>query len=91
MPQVCHAVDRMGDTRVLFKCATAVDCGRHVRWVHTAIPTSQRRARASSVGKTPPFSFCQVDMYALCQTKSLQCGVIDYIRTLHNKSTGEYA
>ena len=21
--QVCHAVDRMGDTRVLFKCATA--------------------------------------------------------------------
>ena len=24
MPQVCHAVDRMGDMMVLFKCATAV-------------------------------------------------------------------
>ena len=23
-PQVCHAVDRMGDTGVLFKCATVV-------------------------------------------------------------------
>ena len=62
MPQVCHPVDRMGDTMVLFKCATAVDYGRHVRWVHTAIPS--QRARASSVGKTPSFSFCQVDMYA---------------------------
>ena len=63
MPQVCHAVVRMGDTRVLFKCATAVRlcaaCDVHVR--HPAIPN--QRARASSVGKTPSFSFCQVDMY----------------------------
>ena len=70
MPQVCHAVDRMDDTRVLFICVTAVRlCAAcavstvcvHVR--HPAIPS--QRARASAVGKTPSFSFCQVDMYAL--------------------------
>ena len=66
MPQVCHAVDIMGDRRVLFKCATAVRlCAAravHVRHpANTAIPI--QRARASSVGKTPSFSFCQVDMY----------------------------
>ena len=64
MPQVYHAVVRMGDTRLLFKCATAVrlcaTCEVHVR--HPAIPT--QRARVPSVGKTPSFSFCQVDMYA---------------------------
>ena len=64
MHQVCHAVDRMGDTMVLFKCATAVRlcaaCAVHVR--HPTIPSE--RARATSVGKTPSFSFCQVDMYA---------------------------
>ena len=27
-------------------------------------PIPSQRARASSVGKTPSFSFCQVDMYA---------------------------
>ena len=37
-------------------CAT---CAVHVR--HPAI--SSQRARASTVGKTPSFSFCQVDMY----------------------------
>ena len=31
MPQVSHAVDRMGDTRVLFKRATAVKVAIHVR------------------------------------------------------------
>ena len=52
----------MHDTRVLFICVTAVStvCV-HVR--HPAIPS--QRARASSVGKTPSFSFCQVDMYGL--------------------------
>ena len=63
MPQVCHAVDRMHDTRVLFICVTAAvpvsTVCVHVR--HPAIPS--QRARASSVGKTPSFSFCQVDMY----------------------------
>ena len=65
MPQVCHAVDRMGDTRVLFKCATAVRlcAARAVHVRHPTIPSE--RARATSVGKTPPFSFCQVDMYGL--------------------------
>ena len=65
MHQVCHAVDTMGDTRVLFKCATAVilcaACALDVR--HPAIPS--QRACASAVEKTPSFSFCQVDMYAL--------------------------
>ena len=27
-------------------------------------------SRASSVGKTPSFSFCQVDMYAIVKTKT---------------------
>ena len=69
MHHVCHAVDRMGDTRVRFKCAKAVRLcavrGLHVRFGTKPIPS--QRARASSVGKkTPSFSFCQVDMYALC-------------------------
>ena len=65
MPQVCHAVDRMGDTRVLFKCATAVRlcAARAVQVRHPVIPS--QRARASSVEKTPSFRFCQVDMYAI--------------------------
>ena len=28
-------------------------------------PIPSQRARGSSVGKTPSFSFCQVDMYAI--------------------------
>ena len=35
-------------------------CAVHVR--HPVI-ASKRRARASSVGKTPSFKFCQVDMH----------------------------
>ena len=66
MHHVCHAVDRMGDTRVRFKCAKAVRlCA--ARWLHVRFGTKSipsQRARASSVGKTPSFSFCQVDMYA---------------------------
>ena len=62
MHHVCHDVNRMGDKRVLSKCATAVrlcaTCAVHVR--HPAI--SSQRARASTAGKTPSFSFCQVDM-----------------------------
>ena len=47
-----------GDTSVLVKCATAGCgmCGARIR--HPAIPS--QRALASSVGKTPSFSFCQV-------------------------------
>ena len=59
----------MGDTRVRFKCAKAVRLcaarGLHVRFGTKPIPS--QRALASSVGKTPSFSFCQVDMYALCE------------------------
>ena len=70
MSQVCHAVDRMGDTRVLFKSATAVRLCAAARVVHVGclgllrhpeIPS--QREPASSVGKTPSFDFCQVDMY----------------------------
>ena len=65
MHHVCHAVDRMGDTRVRFKCAKAVRlCA--ARWLHVRFGTKSipsQRACASSVGKTPSFSFCQVDMY----------------------------
>ena len=63
MHHVFHAVDRIGDKRVLSKCATAVRlcaaCAVHVQ--HPAI--SGQRARALTAGKTPSFSFCQVDMY----------------------------
>ena len=63
MHHVCHAVDRMGDKRVMSKCATTVRlcaaCAVHVR--HPTI--SSQRARASTAGQTPSFSFCQVDMY----------------------------
>ena len=81
MPQVCHAVDIMGDTRVLFKCATAVRlCAARVVHVlrHPEIPI--QRTRASSVGKTPSFGFCQVDMYGMyvcmhaCIRLVLKCG-----------------
>ena len=51
-PHVCHAVGRMGDTRVRFKCATAIRlCA--ARAVHVGIrhPFPDSRARASSVGK----------------------------------------
>ena len=63
----CHAVDSMGDMMVRFKCATAFSLyaapGVHVSQATT--PIASQRARVSSVGKTPSFSFCQVDMYAL--------------------------
>ena len=54
----------MGDTRVLFTCATAcrLCAARAVHVRHPVIPS--QRSRGSSVEKTPSFSFCQVDMYA---------------------------
>ena len=54
----------MGDMRVHFKCATAFRlCAAYA--VHVPRPPiPSQRARASSVGKTSSFSFCQVDMYA---------------------------
>ena len=73
MPPVCHAVDRMGDTRVLFKCATAVRlCVARAAHVlrHAEIPN--QRTRASSVGKTPSFGFCQVEMYDCVTTQNDQ-------------------
>ena len=53
----------MGDMMVVFECATAFRlCAAHA--VHVRHPTiPSERARASSVGKTPSFSFRQVDMY----------------------------
>ena len=68
MPQVCHAVDRMGDTMVLFKCATVVSlcAARALQVRHPTIPI--QGARASSVGKTPSFSVWQVDMYECVAT-----------------------
>ena len=52
----------MAGTRVRFKCATAIRlCAAHAVQRMTHIPS--QRACASSVGKTPSFSFCQVDMY----------------------------
>ena len=81
MHHVCHAVDRMCDTRVRFKCAKAVRLcaarGLHVRFGTKPIPS--QRARASSVGKNPPsFSFCQVDMYAELRDRDYE----DRLRTL---------
>ena len=59
----CHAVDMMCDSRVRATadrlCAARAP---HVRCTYDTHP--RQWARASSVGKTPPFSFCQVDMYA---------------------------
>ena len=46
----------------------------------TLIPSQQ--ARASSVAKTPSFSFCQVDMYA----QSVQHVVVDCM--IHKASDG---
>ena len=62
MRHVCHAVDKMGDTRVRFKCATETVC-RTGGARMTPIPS--QRARVSSVGKTPSFSLSQVDVYVL--------------------------
>ena len=64
MHHVCHAVDRMGDTRVRFKCAKAVRlCA--ARGLHVGYETHSQSAGTCVVGweKTPSFSFCQVDMY----------------------------
>ena len=61
MCHVCHVVDKMGDMRVRFKCATETVCGT-CRARTTPIPS--QRTRVSSVGKTPSFSFSQVDMHA---------------------------
>ena len=58
-PNVCHAVDKMGDTRVRFKCAMGTVCC--TGGARTPIPS--KRARLSSVVKIPSFSFSQVDMY----------------------------
>ena len=56
---VCNAVDWMGGGRFLFKCATAVRlcAARAARAVRVRHP-----GHSQSVGKTPSFSFCQVDM-----------------------------
>ena len=55
---------RMGGKRVRLKCATAVRlCAARVVHARTT-PNPSQRARASSVGKTQSFGFCQVDMYA---------------------------
>ena len=58
----------MGGTRVGLKCATAVRlCAARVAHVRRpTTPNPSQRARVSSVGKTPSFGFCQVDMYAIC-------------------------
>ena len=49
MHHVCHAVDRMGDTRVRFKCAKAVRlCAArwlHVRFGTKSIPSQRARVR----------------------------------------------
>ena len=70
MSQICHAVDRMADTRVLLKRATAIRLCAAARAVHVGLlrhpEIPSQRAPASSVGKTPSFDFCQVDMYVLC-------------------------
>ena len=56
---------RMGGTRVGLTCATAVRlCAARVVHARTT-PNPSQRARVSSVGKTPSFGFCQVDMTAI--------------------------
>ena len=58
MPQVCHAVDRMDDTRVLFICVTAVRlraaCAVSTVCVHirhpAAPPGHSQSARTCVVG-----------------------------------------
>ena len=52
-------------------------CVRHVRARRHPAIISQR-TRASSVGKTPSFSFCQVDMYAYTNWRSFK-----YVRQQH--------
>ena len=52
--------DRMGDTRVMSKCARAVRlCAVHA--LLTSIP-SERRVCVVYRKKSPSFDFCQVDM-----------------------------
>ena len=56
-----------------------LDCVRHVRCAHVRHPAarhpamSSQRARASTVGKTPSFCFCQVDMYGCGMFGSCPC------------------
>ena len=48
-------------------------------------PVRRQRARASSVGKTPSFSFCQVDMYALAMHNTeVQSKILDSKKTNSN-------
>ena len=65
MRHVCHAVNKMGDTRVRFKCSAETVCGTCAA---CAPPIPNQRARVSSVEKTQSFSFSQVDMYAIILT-----------------------
>ena len=60
---VCLVVDRTGDMRVRFKCSTAVRLCAALACGARTTPIPSQRARVSSAGKIPSFSFCQVDMY----------------------------
>ena len=62
MCHVCHAVDKIGDTRIRFKCATETVCDTGGA---RTTPIPSQRTRLSSVGKTPSFRFSQADMYEL--------------------------
>ena len=41
-----------------------------------------QRARLSSVGKTPSFSFCQVDMYDIISVNVLDCDCVCFVLPL---------
>ena len=68
MPRVVTMCDRMCDTKVMFKCATAVTrCVLHAGESIPGISQSVRvRCRSE---KSPSFGLCQVDMYAVGNTK----------------------
>ena len=81
MRQVCHAVDRMGDTRfclnVRWRSRLCAARAVHVR--HPAIPIHVCRR----FGKTPSFSFCQVDMYVMICEKKKIIIIVFFIATTH--------
>ena len=89
MHHVCHAVDRMGEARVRFKCANAVRlcaargiCVGYETHSHVVSGHVHRRLE-----KTQSFSFCQVDMYESPEFRSAEPILI----TLHPYDTGGLA
>ena len=64
MPPVVTMFARMGDKKVVFKCATAVTlCVLHAGSPFRAFPS--QCVRVVDRKKSPSFGLCQVDMYVI--------------------------